>query len=139
MPAVALPSGRPTDGPRRDAHHRERGARDLREAGIKLGTPSRTVFVDRVREAAGGDASVMPLVTPLLAILAAMLREFARLTKQVLDIVREEKVCRPDERSWRRADHGAGFSGDDRPAGSIPALVRRGRASRSHAGTVSIG
>jgi hypothetical protein len=53
----------------------------LREAGIKLGPPSRTVFVDRVREAAGGDASVMPLVTPL----------------------------------------------------------RRGRASRSHAGTVSIG
>jgi transposase len=66
----------------------------LREAGIKLGTPSRTVFVGRVREVASSDASVMPLVTPLLAILATMLREFARLTKQVLDIVREEKVCR---------------------------------------------
>jgi transposase len=66
----------------------------LREAGIKLGTPSRTVFVGRVREVASSDASVMPFVTPLLAILATMLREFARLTKQVLDIVREEKVCR---------------------------------------------
>lgn len=66
----------------------------LREAGIKLGTPSRTAFADRVREVAGGDALVMPLVVPLLAILATMLREFGRLTKQVLDIVRQEKVCR---------------------------------------------
>ena len=66
----------------------------LREAGVKLGTPSRTVFADRVRELAGGDALVMPLVEPLLAILATMLRELARLTKQVLDIVRQEKICR---------------------------------------------
>ena len=66
----------------------------LREAGIKLGTPSRTAFADRVRELAGGDGSVMPLVEPLLAILATMLREFARLTKQVLDIVRPEPICR---------------------------------------------
>src|ERR1700674_5072828 len=56
----------------------------LREAGIKLGTPSRTAFADRVRERAGGDGLVMPLVEPLLAILATMLREFARLTKQGL-------------------------------------------------------
>src|SRR5262249_54354594 len=66
----------------------------LREAGIKLGTPSRTAFADRVRERAGGDVSVMPLVEPLLAILTTMLREFARLTKQVLDIVRPEPICR---------------------------------------------
>jgi transposase len=66
----------------------------LREAGIKLGTPSRTAFADRVRERAGGDGLVMPLVEPLLAILATMLREFARLTKQVLDIVRPEPICR---------------------------------------------
>lgn len=66
----------------------------LREAGVKLGTPSRAAFADRVREMAGGDASVLPLVTPLLAVLATMLREFARLTKQVLGIVRQEKICR---------------------------------------------
>ena len=36
----------------------------------------------------------MPLVEPLLAVLATMLRELARLTKQAHDIVREEKVCR---------------------------------------------
>jgi transposase len=66
----------------------------LREAGIKLGTPSRTNFADRVRELASADALVMSLVEPLLAILATMLHELARLTKQVLDIVRTEKVCR---------------------------------------------
>lgn len=66
----------------------------LREAGLKLGTPPRTAFADRVRELAGADAHVMPLVAPLLAILAAMLREFGRLTKKVLDIVRKEGTCR---------------------------------------------
>lgn len=36
----------------------------------------------------------MTMVEPLLAILSVMLSEFARLTKQVLNIVREEHVCR---------------------------------------------
>lgn len=66
----------------------------LREAGIKLGTPSRAAFADRVRELAGRDPAVVPLVEPLLTILAAMLRELTRLTKQVFEIVRKEKVCR---------------------------------------------
>jgi transposase len=66
----------------------------LREAGIRVGTPPRTGFADRVRECAGGGASVMPLVESLPAILATMLRKLARMTKQVLDIVRREPVCR---------------------------------------------
>jgi transposase len=66
----------------------------LREGGVKLGTPSRAVFAPRVRELAGGDRDVMPLVEPLLAILATMLGQLAHLTKQVLDIAREEEVCR---------------------------------------------
>jgi transposase len=65
----------------------------LREAGVKLGTPSRAAFADRVREMARDDNMTKPLVEPLLAILDTMLREFARLTRQVLDIVRREKVC----------------------------------------------
>lgn len=65
----------------------------LREAGTKLGTPSRTAFAGRVRELAGADTEVMAMVEPLLAILGVMLKEFARLTKQVLDIVRKERVC----------------------------------------------
>ncbi|KRB31433.1 transposase [Mesorhizobium sp. Root695] len=66
----------------------------LREAGIKLGRPSRTAFAGRVRELAGTDPVVMPLVEPLLTILATMLGEFVRLTKQVLGLVRKEQVCR---------------------------------------------
>ncbi len=66
----------------------------LREAGIKLGTPSRATFTGRVRELAGDDLALRPLLEPLLAILAAMLEQLARLTRQVLDIVRKEAVCR---------------------------------------------
>jgi transposase len=66
----------------------------LREAGLKLGTPARTAFAARVRELAGGDPLVMALVEPLLAILATMLDQLTRLTKQVLDIARQDEVCR---------------------------------------------
>ena len=66
----------------------------LREAGIKLGTPSRKVFAGRVHELAGGDPCVMAIVEPLLAVLATMLSQFTRLTKQVHDIVLKDEVCR---------------------------------------------
>src|SRR3954471_972154 len=63
----------------------------LREAGLKLGTPARAAFAGRVRERAGDDQAVMPIIEPLLAILETMLAiletmlaELARLTKQVL-------------------------------------------------------
>lgn len=66
----------------------------MREVGIKLGTPSRAAFADRVRELIGADTVIMRLVEPLLVILATMLREFRRLTKQVVIITRQEQVCR---------------------------------------------
>ncbi len=47
-----------------------------REAGIKLGKPSRAEFAERGRELSDGDSQMVPLVEPLLAILATMLREF---------------------------------------------------------------
>jgi len=66
----------------------------LREAGLKLGTPSRAAFAVRVRDLAEGDPLVMSLVEPLLAILATMLDQLAHLTQQVLGIARKEAVCR---------------------------------------------
>ena len=66
----------------------------LRESGVKLGTPARAAFAGRVRELTGDDALLRPLVEPLLAILATMGDQLARLTKQVLDITRQEEVCR---------------------------------------------
>jgi transposase len=65
----------------------------LREAGIKLGTPARSRFAAAVRERAADDPDVRALVEPLLAILATMRDQFATLTKQVLDAVREDAVC----------------------------------------------
>jgi hypothetical protein len=59
-----------------------------REARLKLGTPSRTAFADRVRDVAGADPVVLPLVEPLQRILGTMLAEFASLTKQVLELAR---------------------------------------------------
>ena len=66
----------------------------LREAGLKLGRPSCAAFAGRVRELAGDDPTVRPIVEPLLAVLATMLEQLARLTKQALAITRREEVCR---------------------------------------------
>ena len=66
----------------------------LREVGLKLGTPSRKEFVDCVRTLIHDDKSLARTLEPLLGILVTMLREFAKLTKQALDIVRKEPVCR---------------------------------------------
>lgn len=66
----------------------------MREAGLKLGTPGRARFATRVRELAGEDRSVMAIVGPLLRVLATMLEQLARLTRQVLDTVRGDRTCR---------------------------------------------
>ena len=66
----------------------------LREAGLKLGRPARKEFAARVRELTAADPVLSVLSEPLLTIIAAMTRELAQLTKRVLDIVRDEPVCR---------------------------------------------
>jgi transposase len=66
----------------------------LRETGIKLGTPGRKQFAERVRALAASDPVLTALVEPMLTIITTMVRELARLTKQVLDIARDEPVCR---------------------------------------------
>jgi transposase len=66
----------------------------LRETGLKLGTPGRKDFIARARELIAGEKSLAMMIDPLLEILTTMLREFTKLTKQVLVIVRDEPVCR---------------------------------------------
>ncbi|HYA05100.1 MAG TPA: IS110 family transposase [Xanthobacteraceae bacterium] len=66
----------------------------FRETGLKLGTPARKDFIFRARELATGEEVMSRMIEPLLEILATMLREFTKLTKQVLIIVRDEPVCR---------------------------------------------
>jgi transposase len=66
----------------------------LREAGLKLGTPSRKNFPARVRELAADDPLLTALAESLLSVIETMTREVERLTKRVLDEVRAEPTCR---------------------------------------------
>ncbi len=73
----------------------ENGVRALlREAGLKVGTPSRKDFSVRVRELAAGDAVLTGLAESLLSVIDVMTREVEKLTKRVLDEVRVEPTCR---------------------------------------------
>ena len=66
----------------------------LREAGLKLGTPSRRDFPARTRELAAGEPVLEALVEPLLSVIEAMNAQAGLLTKQVMDEVKTEPVCR---------------------------------------------
>ena len=66
----------------------------LREAGLKLGRPARARFEARVRELAGGDAAVMAIVAPLLAVLRTMRAQLEALTRRILAVTREDATCR---------------------------------------------
>jgi transposase len=66
----------------------------LREAGLKVGTPSRKDFAARVRELAADDAVLAGLAESLLSVIAVMTREVEALTKLVLDEVKVEPTCR---------------------------------------------
>lgn len=66
----------------------------LREAGVKLGRPGRPVFTTRVRELAAGDVMMTAMLEPLLTVLDTMLSALSRATKQVMDLVRADDVCR---------------------------------------------
>ena len=66
----------------------------LREAGLKVGTPSRAAFDRRVREFCSDDAALPAMAEPLPAVAPTMPRELARPTKQVPAIARKEKTRR---------------------------------------------
>jgi transposase len=66
----------------------------LREAGLKLGTPRRKHFAERVRHLTADDPVLTALAEPLLKTITTMVDQLAVLTKRVLDIVRHEPVCR---------------------------------------------
>jgi transposase len=73
----------------------ENGVRALlREAGLKIGTPSRKNFAARVRELVADDPVLATLVESLLSVIDAMTREADRLTRRVLDEVHLEPTCR---------------------------------------------
>jgi transposase len=93
----------------------------LREPGLKTGTPARKDFVVRAREPIGGEDGLARMIEPLLAIPGVMLREFARLTKQVLDAVRNKPV-------WRRLISRSGSANRGMPARTWSLTPRRSRS-----------
>jgi transposase len=66
----------------------------LRGFGLKVGVVSRGKLPARIRELAAGHAMLERIVEPLLAAREAMWREFAKLHKEVLIIVKADQVCR---------------------------------------------
>ena len=66
----------------------------LRGFGLKVGDVSRGKLPARIRELAAGHAMLERIVEPLLAAREAMWREFAKLHREVLTIVKEDQVCR---------------------------------------------
>ncbi len=100
----------------------------LREAGIKLGLPSRKDFANRVRDLCPQTSAVRPMVEPLLTILATMIAQLDRLTREVLTIVRHDPICRR-----LMSTPGVG------PLTALCSLPRRWCPSRLNAAPVSIG
>ena len=66
----------------------------LRGFGLKVGDVSHGKLPVRIRELAAGHAMLEKIVEPLLSAREAMWREFARLHREVLVIVKEDQVCR---------------------------------------------
>ena len=66
----------------------------LREAGLRLGTPSRKGFPACARELAAGDPVLEALAEPLPGVVEAMDTQAETLTKQVRDEVEVEPICR---------------------------------------------
>jgi transposase len=74
------------------AEHVIRGL--LRPFGLKVGVVSRTSFANRVRELVAGKAMLVSIMDPLLAAREALIREYARLHRLVLNVVRTDAACR---------------------------------------------
>jgi transposase len=73
----------------------ENGVRALlREAGLKVGTPSRRDFPARVRELTGDNPVLAELGQSLLSVIEVIDKEVVRLTRRALDEVKAEPTCR---------------------------------------------
>ena len=77
---------------RRDVENGVRGL--LREAGLKVGTPSRRDFPARVRELTGDNPVLAELGQSLLSVIEVIDKEVVRLTRRALDEVKAEPTCR---------------------------------------------
>jgi hypothetical protein len=110
----------------------ENGVRALlREAGLKVGAPSRKNFATRVVELVADDPVLAVLTKSLLSVIDVMTREVDRLTKRCpRRSSYRANMPAADDRAGCRAFHRPCVPRNDRSAGSLPQIARRGRASR---------
>ena len=66
----------------------------LRGFGLKVGPTTKTTFADRVRALIAGQTTLDRVIEPLLRCHAALRTEFSVLHRQVLAVVRSDKVCK---------------------------------------------
>lgn len=66
----------------------------LRPFGLRVGIVSKIKFAERVRELIEGNSALAVVMEALLAAREALLREYGRLHKLVLNAVRDDPVCR---------------------------------------------
>lgn len=66
----------------------------LRNFGLKVGVVGKAGFEARVRELVAGMSSLSAIVEPLLTVRRVLRQEFARMHKMLLEVVRQDPVCR---------------------------------------------
>lgn len=66
----------------------------LRHFGLKVGIVSRAGFASRVRNLVGNNAILAEVMAPLLAARDALMQEYQRLHRVVVQAVRNDPVCR---------------------------------------------
>ncbi len=66
----------------------------LRGFGLKMGVVTRTSFEARVRELCAGQAMLEQIAEAVLAARAALRREYSKLHKAMLALVRRDEICR---------------------------------------------
>lgn len=66
----------------------------LRNFGLKVGVVGTAGFEARVRDLVAGMSSLSAIVEPLLTVRRVLRQEFARMHKMLLEVVRQDPVCR---------------------------------------------
>lgn len=66
----------------------------LRNFGLKVGVVGTAGFEAHVRDLVAGMSSLSAIVEPLLTVRRVLRQEFARLHKMLLEVVRQDRVCR---------------------------------------------
>ena len=111
----------------------------LRNFGLKVGPVTRRVFEARILDLVAERPALARVVEPMLRARAALLAEFNRLHKVMLDTVRADPVCRR-----LMTVPGVGpvtalnFPGDRRCACALHTLTISGRALRADAAQMAI-